>query len=542
MNRRGTRLPIRLPSAGLLLFIIVATAPSLAAQYPHAHILPRGALQVSFEPSLTNYDERYGPEGQIEPLGLDLTADSAGPGFLPTLLGPQLAVRSIIDDPTYGINAGSVTTRLDADIRRFPFHFALGLTDRLTVTAVLPIVTTRMQVDLALDSTDANVGWNQAVAQSGNADGRAEIQLLLDELGAAAASVESQIAAGAFGCPSSAMCDQARDVVARTRALLGDLALLTGVGAESGDAFPPFAPLAGSAAGQALLTAVSALGTELMSFGASPVTATLPLPTGRLNADDLNTVLTATDFGYNALPLEFAKRRNAIGDAEIGIRYGLLQSPMARVAVAATVRLPTGSLDDPGHFVDLGTGDEQTDVIGGLELALEPGSVAALALSASYTVQLGQQVRRRITIPERPIALERAETVVRRDLGDMVQIGAYPSIRLNKAFRVYLSGNYFRKFRDQVTIPAGGGSPSGFPGAEPVEALERETEMEILSLGGGIYFRASEDRAGRPRLPVEAGLDYRTAFDGKGGLTPRPTRINFYVRLYYGLWWKSPEG
>lgn len=521
---------------------MVATASPITAQYPHAHVLPRGALRLSFEPALINYDERYGPDGEIEPLGLDLTTDSAGPDFLPTLLAPQMAVRSVISDPTYRITAGAITTTLDADIRRLPFHFALGLTRRLTLTASLPIVTTRMQVDLALDSTDANVGWNQAVSESGNANGLAGIQQLLNELEAAAASVESQIAAGAFGCPSSAMCDQARDLVARTRALVGDLMLLTGVGAEGGQPIPPFAPLAGSAAGQGLLTAVDAIVAELMSFGASGVTTTLPLPTERLGPEDVNTVLTSATFGYNAFPLAFAKRRNSLGDAEVGLRFGLIQSPGTRATLTTTVRLPTGSVDAPGHFADLGSGDAQTDIIGGLELALEPGNAVALALSAKYTLQLGHQLRRRITVPERPIALEAAETVVDRNLGDIVQLGAYPSVRLNNVLRVYLSGHYFRKSRDQFSMPGGTNSPSGFPGAEQVEVLEQETEMEILSLGGGIYYRAAEDRAGRPRLPIEAGIDYRTAFDGTGGGAPKPTRVNFYLRLYYGLWWKRPEG
>jgi hypothetical protein len=527
-------------SISLLAFLAGAVAPA-AAQYPHAFVVPRGALRVSFEPELLNYDERFGPDGAVEPLGLDLTTDSAGPGFLPTLLGPQLAVQSILGDPTYRVTAGAITTKLDADIRRFPLSMALGLTNRITLTASLPIVTTRMQVNLALDSTDANVGWNQAVLQSGNPGGLDQITQLLAELEAGAAAVEAQIAAGAFGCPSSTMCDQARDLVTNTRVLAGNLVLLTGVGAEAGSGIPPFAPLAGSPAGQAILTVIDAIAADLVAFGAAAPGVALPLPAEQITTDDINTVLTSNGFGYDAFPLAFAKLSNSLGDAEVGLRWGLIQERSVRATLVTKVRLPTGTLDSPVHFTDLGSGDKQTDLIGGLELSLEPGNAVSLAVSASYTLQLSQQLQRRITVPERPIALAAAQTVVRRDLGDVVQFAAYPSVRLNKAFRVYLSGNYFKKFQDEVTMPGGATAPTGFPGAESVDALEQKTEMEMLSLGGGIYFRMTEDKVGRPRLPIEAGIDYRTAFDGKGGLTPNPTRLNFYLRLYYGLWWKRPE-
>ncbi len=527
----GCRARLLVITVGLAL----AAGPSiLSAQYPHAFVLPAGALRLSFEPELTTYDERFGPDGEIEPLGLDLSPDSAGPNFLVTLLAPQLAVQSIIGDATYQMTAGAVRTRLDADVRRFPFSLALGLTNRLTFTATIPIVTTRMQVDLTVDGTDANLGWNQTVPEAANAGGFAQVELLLSELEAAAASVDAQIAAGAFGCPTSAQCDQARDLVSRTRALRTDVIALTGVLATDGST-PPFAPLATSAAGQAILGVITAIAAELASFGAPAITASLPLPDMPVTADDINTVLTSGTFGYNAFPLAFAKLRNNLGDAEVGLRLGVLQAPNARATLSTTVRLPTGTLDSPAHFVDLGSGDKQLDVIGGLEIALEPGSAVGLALTGSYTLQLPHQLTRRVTIPERPIAVEAAETVVDRDLGDILELGVYPTIRLSRAFRVYLSGHYYKKFADKVSAA---GTLPPFPGSEPVTALEQETAMELLSIGGGIYFRADEDRRG-PRLPIEAGIDYRTAFDGKGGLTPRPTRLNFYLRLYFGLWWRG---
>ncbi len=532
VSRARTSERIRSTALGLLVLSGTLAPCTVAAQYPNTYVLPRGALMVSFEPELIQYDTRFGPDGEQEPLGTDLTTDSLGPNFLPTLLAPQLAVRSILDDATYRMTAGAAVTKLDADIRRFPFHIAVGLSSRVTFTAVLPIVTTRMQVDFTLDAAAANVGWNQAALPSGNAAGLSQIQQLLDEIEAAALAVEAEIAQGSFGCPSSAMCDQARDAVLRARTLASNLRSLSGVGGES--PLPPFAPLASSAAGMGILAQIEAINLELQSFGSGAFTVTLPLPSEALTAEAINTVLTEPSFGYNASPLAFAKRRNTLGDAEVGLRWGLVQSTGARVVLSTKVRLPTGKVDLPSHFTDLGTGDKQTDLIAGLDAALEPGEGVALGLSGSYTMQLSHQLRRRLTVPERPIALEAAETLVQRNLGDILEISAHPSIRLNRAIRVYLSGTYFRKFRDAVTLA--GGDIGDIPGAEPPAALEEESDMQLLTLGGGIYFRSAEDRAGRPRLPVEAGIDYRTAFDGKGGLTPNPTRLHFFLRLYWRLW------
>jgi hypothetical protein len=250
---------------------------------------------------------------------------------------------------------------------------------------------------------------------------------------------------------------------------------------------------------------------------------------------DFNRVLSGAGFGYDALPLDFVKLRNSVGDAEVGLRIGLVQQPAFRAVLSTTVRLPTGQVDSPNHFADLGSGDAQTDLEGGLELAVEPGTVVALALASSYTRQLAQTLTRRITVPERPIALAAAQASVRRDLGDVFRASAYPSLRLSRALRVYLAAHYLKKLRDEVTLVGDGPAPSGFPGAEPVEALEQETEMEILHLGGGVYFRADRDARG-PRLPIEAGIDYRTAFDGRGGQAPKATRVNFFLRLYWRLW------
>ncbi len=513
--------------------LTVGTAAPAAAQFPDAWIVPRGVLRVSFEPQYVNYAERFDADGNMEPLGTDFSDVAAGVRLVPTMYSPQLSIRSIIDDSTYTINTGAWQTTLDADVRRFPLNLALGISHRLTLTASVPLVSTRMQVNFAVDSTDADQGWNQATVEGGIA----QIRALLLELEAGAAFVESQIAAGAYGCPSSPECDQARDLVDRARRLTADLTVLTGVlqDGSTADILPPFAPVGSSPAGQAILAAIQSTATELESLGASPLSATLPLPGTRLTGEDVNAMLRGSGLGYEAFPLEFVKYHLKLGDAEVGLRWGAIQRPSLRAVLLGVVRLPTGQRDLPDHFVDIGTGDRQTDVVLGAEAAWEPGSVVGLNATASYTLQLGDNLPRRITPHDRPIAILATEQNVSRNLGDELRLALYPALRLSRSFSAYASIYYYHKGRDAFFLDGGFTIPPGQIQTE-VADLEFETTMSSLSVGAGIYYRSASGREESPKLPIEAGIDYRAAFSGSGGQTPKSSSLYFYLRLYWRLW------
>lgn len=314
----------------------------------------------------------------------------------------------------------------------------------------------------------------------------------------------------------------------QARALAANLSGLSGLDAAGTIAteLPPFAPLASSAAGAAIVQAIAALSTELDSLGAPAFTGSFPLPNGRLDAEGIGTVLGDPEFGYEALPLAFTRYRQKLGDVELGVRFGLVQRSATRAVVFATARLPTGTLDDPDNFVDIGTGDRQTDVELGFEGFVQAGSFVALAASAAYTFQFSQQLPRRVTSHDRPIAPLSALTDVNRDLGDVLRVGLYPSLRLAPAFIAYGSATYLRRSADRVTLAGTSGGTSLDPAA-----LEFETSMETMSFGGGIAYHAVRGRG----LPVEAGVDYRAVFSGSGGQTPKRTTLNFYLRLFWRL-------
>jgi hypothetical protein len=525
-------------SAGYVLAaaIVASATPAAAlAQYPDTYMLRRGVLRMSFEPTYTNWNHRFDSSGVAIPLGSDFSFDSTAGNFYPTMTPVERAIWSITGDSTLRITAGAFRTQLEADVRRFPFNFRIGLLDRLTFTASIPVVTSRVQVDFTVDSS-ANVGWNQASAVStAAATAVPQILALLGQVEASANALDATVSSGGLDCPSGPQCDSARDLISRARSLVNNLIALTGVDAAGNLAtiLPPFAPLSGSASADAIADAISGISAEFQIFGAPGISGTLPLPTGIVSPDSIQSVLTETTagFGYDAMPLEFTKYRQKLGDLELGLRFGILQGQSLRAVLSTTVRLPTGTRDAADNYVDIGTGDKQTDVEVGLEAAFEPGGTVGISVAARYNLQLGDQLERRLSPTHQPIALAGSQQLVTRNLGDVISLAAYPTLRLNQAFRAYGAIQYYRKGLDTYS-----GSDFTPPSLATISATDRglETAIRSLSLGAGIHFRSS-GRDDALSLPAEAGIYYFAAYHGSGGFTPKMSGVTFYLRLFRRL-------
>lgn len=516
---------------GCLTILATNTAGQYAAD---ATLVPQGLLRLEFAPHYSNYDFRFSVgssgllSGDTELLGTDFTADSAGPNLFPALGPSEDAVAAITGDGAYRLNLGAFNTIRDADIRNFAFSLSVGLLDRVTISARLPIVTHRMQVAFTFDSTEANVGWNQAVAALGSVETANMAAALLAQLTTAILELEGLIAGGSFGCPSDPSCAAAQDALARATVLRDQVGVLTGL-ESTGGGLASVAPLQASTAGQAILAEVAAVAAELQGLGTSGVTATLPLPTDPLSTSDINRLLTDEELGYAGQPLAFI-RGTSLGDTELSLRFGLIQSPNLRTVITGTVRLPTSKLDGADNFLDLGTGDAQMDIVGGIEIAWQPGA-AGIALGGRYTLQLQDNPVRRIGPPSSPLLPVSTRTIVTRDLGDIIHLFAYPTLRLSSTFTAYASATYFRKQADQYSNPVDPSAATLFP----ISSLGEESAMEALSIGAGLSYRTTSEFAPGGRMPIEAGVSYQSAFNGKGGLTPKTNEVRLFLRLFYNL-------
>lgn len=503
-------------------------------QYVDARVTPRGQLRVAFQPSYAHYDTRFDSSGAIQPLGGYLSPDSAGSNFLPTITQAEAAVRRITGDSSYRMNLGKVSLPLDADVRRFPFDFSLGLTSWLTLSVRVPLVKTRVQGAVSVDGTGANVGFN--LAASDTAAGK--IQNVLSGLGAAITALQGNIDRGDYGCPVSPDCDSKKLLLAEAQAFWSDLTILAGTPGST-NPLPPVAPTAFSIAGTTLLSRLTSLATQLLAAGAGSVPTTFSLPASPLDTAGLQAIMTDSAFGYDLLRLATPRRTYTFGDVEASLRIGLLQRERLRAVLTAGVRLPTGQRADPRHLFNLGTGDHQLDVEGGVELAWEPG---ALGLSGTvvYTHQFSDQLPMRWAPPEQPIAPIAYLYTTDRQLGDVFRAAAYPSLRLSEGFRVYGSVYYYHKAADSYSLPA---AVTPVPGTPTAQDVARGSGGQALSIGGGIAYRNTRpqrDTTGtKTALPVEAGLSYQAAYSGSGGLVPQSTMLNLYLRVFYRLWGKA---
>jgi hypothetical protein len=530
MTRTGLGTMLQVTCA--LIGVTIGRADRATAQARgDATLIPKGLLRIEFAPLVTNYDRRFSlgssglSDGSPEPIGADLTADEAGSFMFPAIEPSERAVAAIIDDPAYHMNVGAFKTVRDTDIRRFPFQLSFGLTDRITVAAKVPIVTHRSQVTFTTDETDANVGYNLANATLGDPQSAAAATAVIAELSAAVMELQARIAGGDFGCPSSTQCASAQATLARATAIRDNLSVF--LGPESPvNGLPSFAPLATSTAGLTLTSAITTVASELTALGVTSVSSTFPLPTEPLTTDDVQSLLTDQTVGYAAAPVEFI-RGTGLGDVEVSLQLGVIQTSAARVVVTGTVRLPTGKVDLANNFVDLGTGDAQTDIVAGVEAVLGGGD-AHIAFGGSFTLQLSDQLTRRVGPSDRPLLPLSSETTVSRDLGDILWLAAYPSLRLSDIFTVYGTISYYHKGEDHFSNP---GETSSL--LFPVESLDLKTSMRTLSIGGGIAYRTAYKPDGG--MPIEAGLSYQSAFNGSGGLTPKANVLNLYLRLFYNL-------
>jgi hypothetical protein len=524
--------PARRPACIALICVIGTAAPAVA-QLPDPFVIPRGSLRLGFEPAYTNYDRLFNAAGDEFPLGAFFSADSLGTAHFPTLTPAEAAVRAITGDGSFRFNVGALRGRLDADIRRLPFTLGLGLTRWVSFVATVPLVTTRVNSTVRLDSTGANAGWNLATS-AGDPAALDSILILLGELSAAAAQLDAAIAGGAFGCPSSEQCDQARDLVVRARDLSANLSALTGIPgmADGGGTTlaPPFAPLATSPAGQSIQLAIAGLSAELQAFGIAAFSGSLPLPVAPPESTAVDQVLAGDEFGYGASPLNPPRtvKLSGIGDIELGLRFGLAQGDAVRAVLGATVRLPTGKRDDPANFLDIATGDRQTDLVWTLDAGLEPGGPLGLWLSAAYTLQLADRLDMRVTTPGQPLAFASTLATVDRNLGDVLRLSAHPALRLAPDFRAFISAVYERKWADRVSRDGA-----------PVPELEAFTEREAWAFGAGLLYRLDQGKGGAA-LPIEASLSYHAAYFGSGGATPKTGRVALSLRLYYNLWGRTP--
>lgn len=521
-------------SLGLALLLAVLPVSPLVAQVLDDALVPAGRLRLQMFPVYTSWDSRFGRTTDFvtsrEDLGDDLTSPSAESLFPGTdaLVG---AIRSITGAGGYVPTLGETTGRVTKDITRIEFGGHLGVFDWLTVGVVLPWTRTRTNVDVYFrpDTVAGDLGLNPTAT---NASGVLSFLQALSSADAAAQTNAAQVCAMS---PGTAACTSAQTLADRTEAFY--------TSASTAYSASPFFPIAGSATATDLAAQTASLDADLTAAGLGALGATMAFATEWIAEDDFAGLSAMAGFGVEGAPLGDVRSLWHAGDVEVSATVRLLDGavrdsaqaePRLSYRLLGTLlgRLPTGAIDDPDVFLDVGTGDGQSDLEGRLLGELTLGRHLGFRAGGRYGVQMSRTLVRRVAAPEQVLAPLSSRQLVEWNPGAYFGIEVAPSYRISPELSVGAEYWAFRKYRDAYTLT---GVSQGAPVNTAV--LEIESGQTVHQVGVILrYDSVARGLAGATSWPMQLHFRYQRAVAGGGGQTPLTTRVEFGMRLFRRFW------
>ncbi len=118
-----------------------------------AQVLPKGRGMIRIRGLHTVYDERFDPDGDREPIGIDFDNVEVNRGVFPALAG----LENLFGLPANSLTLG--TTSFESEVEEFdyPVYIAYGLTDTITIGGVIPFINIRRKVRFSISG--GNVGF-----------------------------------------------------------------------------------------------------------------------------------------------------------------------------------------------------------------------------------------------------------------------------------------------------------------------------------------------------------------------------------------------
>ncbi len=505
-----------------ILLLVIAALPALArgvrAQAVERTDTPkRGTVRLTFDPQTLVWNDAFTPHGR-RPLGWALTGDTVGAAAGPTLARIQQDVRSAGGLSGFVASLGKGLLAVHTERRVTPIAAEVGITDRLSIGVMVPVVRVLTRARLSLNPAGANLGANPRWTTAG-AD--TAYSAFFSQFDTALAHLDDSIV---LWCPGNPQCAPATAVSARAHAVR--LALGRTVYGVGGDP-APFLPVDTSDGGRAIDSTLLRLQTDLMTLGSGGFTHSFLLPTGPLDANGLQLLLGDTLFGFGIAPFQDTRKRLRYfpGDAELSAKYRLVTSGPYAAAVALVVRLPTGHLDSPNDVLDVSTGDHQTDLEARVTQELLVAGRLWLNLSVRAAQQRPGERERRLAPPDAFLAPFAARARLRWDPGDYVQVDFAPLLRLGRFFAAGMTAGYYTRARDRYAFLSPQDSSAvaarlGSPVSPSV--LEAGTAERRLRLGWAMSYLG----------PVfEGGFSIEQTVSGRGSVVPAATVFRLVMRV-----------
>ena len=293
---------------GVALAILVATPA--AAQLP-AIGAPRGFVRFEIGGDWANTTNQFF-DGAEQPYRAEFSTPLIGAAFYPELSQTQARIAQLSGIGGYTLSVGGATMIAQASVGTLRLGATIGLTSKLSIFGMVPIVRQQVQVNYGFDSTGANAGYNPADPVFGSAAGADSVNAFLLEYRTALDTLSARIAGGYYVATPDSLALAEATLASGTAYYAGLDSLFVVTGAAGS-----FVPLAVERAGQAMAAAVSASQANLAALVVPSFTQPLPLPADALSPSDYNTYLTnpAGSIGATAV------RNNTsflLGDVEFG--------------------------------------------------------------------------------------------------------------------------------------------------------------------------------------------------------------------------------
>ena len=523
----------------------------LSAQGEQATPLRPGTVRLGVDGWWSHAMDRYGvatplapglASGTIEPLGRYFGGDSLGTTELPWLAPVESELRTLTGIADYDLNLGRSLLTVETSVRHTPIRLDVALSRRLVIGIAVPIVRARTYAfqalpDTAIAASLGNVGWNPELAAPGAFAGfRADVDSAL-------AALQFQATSG-----PAALRPQAQAALDQMLPFLCGLYVLGGGPAASQSSLcwngaalsaATFLPVTATAAGDSIGTRVTRAQTDYdqlrqqyaaLGVTLPPFAAGYGLPGNPLDSADFRRYLSDPAYGLAAETLTTVVR-TGIGDIEVGGWYQLAMGPRLRSQAGALVRLGTGTVDLADNFIDVGTGDGQTDIEVMTRNDIIFGPRLWLHAGGRFGIQLGHELPRRVSPYWLPYAPASALATVRRTPGRYVALDLVPNWQLDDAFNVGLGYHLFHQGATEYAYA--GADSASLALLVPASILGAGTGFTRMRVGAGVTFSTlSRYLDGRARLPYRVTWSYQRTFFGRGGLVERSSVMTLAIEAY----------
>ncbi|MFC1574722.1 hypothetical protein ACFL3Z_01430 [Gemmatimonadota bacterium] len=492
--------------------------------------LGKGRVRLDFAPEFWSWDSRYGMTAdgseEVEELGLDLTANPLGSDIIPNLRDLESLLGEAIGDGSYRVRLGVSQAIVDQSVLTFPFRLEVGVTDWLTVGAMVPLVRPRTEILFALDadSASANVG------ASPQATSPAAVSTFLGDF----RNYLTQANESFPGDPSLAEAQAFYDAI------------------SAAYYHQTVFPILGSSAGTLLQERLGEIGEALAGLGIGGFPETVPLANSYMDDESFRTFLGGNVM--RAAPLEDWTNLWSLGDIEVTAAFRVLQGgfepdslgelPHFRYQVGGglVLRLATGANEDPHRFLDVDASDDQTDLEGSVFALVEVGSRFAAWGQFRYGIQREGSVVRRIAAPQEVLPNYQRTAALSWTPGNYTELDLNPRFYLAEGMSFGL--RYHRWSKGAASYKLQPIDPEllaqlAYP---PAEILNGETEQTLQEVGfSATYTSLAAHARGQASIPFYVRATYFRPMTGSGGQTPKGGRFEVGLTLYRRLWGRGSQ-